>query len=428
MVDCPLCNMPFPETKIEQHASTCTGEPAPSPRKFQKTSPSARCPICNKELPSEQILQHVETCMADSAEIVVKPVATLTVSTAECPSCGRQFPLDKIFSHVETCKDKPVPKPVVAESIEGCPFCFKNFPSSELAAHMEECEGGERPVEKAMCPVCNAIVLQSQIEEHVAACLDEKPTSAPNTRPLTPPPGPPIEQLRDMLPFLDGVSLSEALATAGNDVERALALLLGGGDEPSAATATAEMPPDLRRLSHIFPDAPESMLRTALERCEGDLSVAVAWLMGDDFSAQHHSSPDDGLPPAETVRTNGVVVRIRRDVPCQSLRNLHADPVAMLTSQLPPSDAQFCAYCFSTMVEREQQHCKDYCVFYHSYSLASLLYELQSEVAAILYGLPTDFPPLPRLLHAPFKGKPTLKLLLAGFASLQGNVRCAQSG
>ena len=42
------------------------------------------------------------------------------------------------------------------------------------------------------------------------------------------------------------------------------------------------------------------------------------------------------------------------------------------------------------------------------------------QLARAVYGLPADFPPLPRLLKAPFHGKPTMELLLQDFKHMKG--------
>jgi hypothetical protein len=56
-------------------------------------------------------------------------------------------------------------------------------------------------------------------------------------------------------------------------------------------------------------------------------------------------------------------------------------------------------------------------VFYHSYSLAALIYELQSCLAKYVYDIRTP-PPFPRLLAAPFHEKPSLSMLIDEFRSL----------
>ncbi|KAH3761691.1 E3 ubiquitin-protein ligase DTX3L [Pelomyxa schiedti] len=176
---------------------------------------------------------------------------------------------------------------------------------------------------------------------------------------------------------------------------------------------------------YIFPKTEVSLLKAALSESAGDLNRAVALLMGEDRSESPSATREETsaikcIPgKAIVVQKKGVVFRINKTAPCQSYIGLQGDPVDLLTADLPRDNAQFCAYCFSTMLEREQQYFSDYFVFYHSYSLAALLYELQSEIAAVLYGLQTDFPPLPRLLQSPFGGKPTLELLVKDFPSMR---------
>eukprot|EP01001_Neometanema_parovale_P008201 NODE_4479_length_1058_cov_71.113369_g4277_i0.p1 GENE.NODE_4479_length_1058_cov_71.113369_g4277_i0~~NODE_4479_length_1058_cov_71.113369_g4277_i0.p1 ORF type:complete len:303 (+),score=38.53 NODE_4479_length_1058_cov_71.113369_g4277_i0:49-909(+) len=70
------------------------------------------------------------------------------------------------------------------------------------------------------------------------------------------------------------------------------------------------------------------------------------------------------------------------------------------------------------MVSREQQHHGEYFCFYHSYSIAHLVYEVQGVLAAALYALEDEFAPLPRILHKPFDGKPTMDLLLKAFSKM----------
>ena len=58
--------------------------------------------------------------------------------------------------------------------------------------------------------------------------------------------------------------------------------------------------------------------------------------------------------------------------------------------------------CFDCMLRREKQLCGEWAVFYHSYSFAALLYEVQAAVAAVLFRFKAEFASLPRLLKKPF--------------------------
>lgn len=76
--------------------------------------------------------------------------------------------------------------------------------------------------------------------------------------------------------------------------------------------------------------------------------------------------------------------------------------------------------CFKAMLENERKHCGEFVCFYHSYSFAALIYEVQSCLSRVVYGLPDDFAPMPRLHKAPFKGKPHVKALVDSFKSMSG--------
>lgn len=62
--------------------------------------------------------------------------------------------------------------------------------------------------------------------------------------------------------------------------------------------------------------------------------------------------------------------------------------------------------CFDRMLSREKQLAGEWAVFYHSYSFAALLYEVQAAVAAVLFRFKSEFATLPRLRKAPFNEIP----------------------
>eukprot|EP00913_Durusdinium_trenchii_P028900 g27097.t1 len=63
----------------------------------------------------------------------------------------------------------------------------------------------------------------------------------------------------------------------------------------------------------------------------------------------------------------------------------------------------------------EKEFCGEWVVFYHSYSSAALLYEVQAAVASVLFRFKAEFASLPRLLCAPFHHIPTAKRMLEEF-------------
>ena len=74
--------------------------------------------------------------------------------------------------------------------------------------------------------------------------------------------------------------------------------------------------------------------------------------------------------------------------------------------------------CFDKMLYREKQLCGEFAVFYHSYSFAALLYEVQAAVAAVLFRFKSEFASLPRLLKGPYDDLPDADALKKLFPSL----------
>lgn len=96
-----------------------------------------------------------------------------------------------------------------------------------------------------------------------------------------------------------------------------------------------------------------------------------------------------------------VPIRVRiRDAPSQSLRGHGVEKAEELIRKgLQSSGAwgHYAAHQFATMLSREQELHGEFVCFYHSYSFAALLYEVQAEVARQILGLPADSAPVPRL-------------------------------
>jgi len=71
--------------------------------------------------------------------------------------------------------------------------------------------------------------------------------------------------------------------------------------------------------------------------------------------------------------------------------------------------------CFDEMLANEKTFCGEWAVFYHSYSAAALMYEVQAAVAACLFRFKSDYATLPRLLWKPFNDIPDAKAMLKEF-------------
>lgn len=71
--------------------------------------------------------------------------------------------------------------------------------------------------------------------------------------------------------------------------------------------------------------------------------------------------------------------------------------------------------CFDEMLKNEKEFCGEWVVFYHSYSCAAILYEVQAAVGSVLFRFKAEFAGLPRILAHGFKKIPDAATMLAEF-------------
>lgn len=71
--------------------------------------------------------------------------------------------------------------------------------------------------------------------------------------------------------------------------------------------------------------------------------------------------------------------------------------------------------CFDKMLANEAEFAGEWVVFYHSYSCAALLYEVQAAVASVLFRFKAEFAGLPRILASGFKKIPDAPTMLKEF-------------
>merc|ERR550537_1050253 len=71
--------------------------------------------------------------------------------------------------------------------------------------------------------------------------------------------------------------------------------------------------------------------------------------------------------------------------------------------------------CFNEMLDNEAEFCGEFVVFYHSYSCAAILYEVQAAVGSVLFRFKAEFAGLPRILGHGFKHIPDSKRMLEEF-------------
>jgi len=108
-----------------------------------------------------------------------------------------------------------------------------------------------------------------------------------------------------------------------------------------------------------------------------------------------------GLPPAlaEQQRTKGE----------QSLRKRKRDYGPTVSKDAHGKK------CFDEMLKNEKEFCGEWVVFYHSYSCAAILYEVQAAVASVLFRFKAEFAGLPRILGHGFKHIPDAETMLKEF-------------
>merc|ERR1712125_49925 len=70
---------------------------------------------------------------------------------------------------------------------------------------------------------------------------------------------------------------------------------------------------------------------------------------------------------------------------------------------------------FDKMLENEEEFSGEWVVFYHSYSCAAILYEVQAAVGSVLFRFKAEFAGLPRILAHGFKKIPDAPTMLEEF-------------
>jgi len=110
---------------------------------------------------------------------------------------------------------------------------------------------------------------------------------------------------------------------------------------------------------------------------------------------------DLGLPPA--------LVAAQRKRGEQSLRKQKRDYGPTVSKDEHGSK------CFDEMLRNEKEFCGEWAVFYHSYSCAAILYEVQAAVASVLFRFKAEFAGLPRILGHGFRLIPDAEAMLAEF-------------
>lgn len=208
-------------------------------------------------------------------------------------------------------------------------------------------------------------------------------------------------------------------------------------------------------FAHLDPDIVDS----AFDECRGSKRKAQALFVEWGVMSRQNTS-SDGMEAAGTVVTedyeeherqssdlyNHAIIedhaekrKAELEVATNQLFKTKMDDIAMLVAgdrafdarakaqkALGPQSNRGRGNCgalqapFNTAIEREAEHCGEFVVVYHCYNGAHILYEVQSVIAQVVYGLPQLFAPLPRIRKGPFLGRPHVRTLVEEFSKFSG--------
>ena len=191
-----------------------------------------------------------------------------------------------------------------------------------------------------------------------------------------------------------------------------------GGDGGDAA---------LKQLQEVLPGTDVATLREALRLNGGDAAAAIDLVLSGAVVAQAQQQQPQPPPPQAQRQMMARPAEGRKDMrgmkievdvgrPWQSSGEMMGNYEDYIFNQVnfitDDSEMHHTAVCLQTMIENEQRRYNDSYGFYHSYSSAHLLYELNSLIATIVYDLDATgtttydlefvFPPVPRILYKPF--------------------------
>eukprot|EP00746_Dinoflagellata_sp_MGD_P163004 gnl/MRDRNA2_/MRDRNA2_90826_c0_seq1.p1 gnl/MRDRNA2_/MRDRNA2_90826_c0~~gnl/MRDRNA2_/MRDRNA2_90826_c0_seq1.p1 ORF type:complete len:622 (+),score=146.99 gnl/MRDRNA2_/MRDRNA2_90826_c0_seq1:194-1867(+) len=243
---------------------------------------------------------------------------------------------------------------------------------------------------------------------------------------LAPPPPPP--------------ALNRSLSGGDRDTVE-LVRALSGGDAVCTSESDSITDAALARMMSLLPAYTRKDLKALLDICGNeneavDVVLDAPWLVEpmvsnqwsrayaekkrmeehDELDKKAKKAADQQLAQKESVPAKPSDSKVRRTKdgweircvvdtsrPCQSLRSNIKDPAERIMKEVGDDNtAAFAAICFEQMLQREQELEGKFCVFYHAYNGAALMYEVQAEIARCAFGLDDSFAPLPRIFHNQF--------------------------
>eukprot|EP00931_Biecheleriopsis_adriatica_P086193 TRINITY_DN60905_c0_g1_i1.p1 TRINITY_DN60905_c0_g1~~TRINITY_DN60905_c0_g1_i1.p1 ORF type:complete len:542 (-),score=112.58 TRINITY_DN60905_c0_g1_i1:68-1651(-) len=233
-------------------------------------------------------------------------------------------------------------------------------------------------------------------------------------------------QLLKLFPEAPMKLLMEAAKTGNFD--RAMDVIRAGtaaatpGEQPSSEPAPA---PEEPATASPEPDASRELTTREAATPKHEEASVLAGDAGLEHESRHDhdhatdtleedmrdsSGTKDDMPPKVRRTVDGWEIKFEVDLlrPCQSLRTRRSLSGGVVQTVLKEcgtdNTAAFASVCFEQMLRQEQELEKEFCVFYHSYNAAALIYEVQAEIARYAFGMEDKFAPLPRIFQQHFIG------------------------
>lgn len=173
-----------------------------------------------------------------------------------------------------------------------------------------------------------------------------------------------------------------------------------------------------RKIRRVAPESAPPAKKPALEKASsGDLSFAEGLEASTppkvDVTASKTSiwKGDSKLPDPPPLTVD--LIKAQAALGAQSKRGVKTK----VNFGPAVSKNAHATHCFEKMLDNEYRNCGEWVVFYHSYSHAALLYEVQAAIAAVLFRFKGIYASLPRLMRGCFSDIPDAPSMMKEFPS-----------
>lgn len=182
-----------------------------------------------------------------------------------------------------------------------------------------------------------------------------------------------------------------------------------GGTQTNTATKTA------RKFRRVAADGGPPAKKPALMKKGSSGDLAYAEGLGEADAPKKDAAPKSSVwkgdstipdpPPLDVA-----AIKEQAALGAQSKRNMKKIDYGKAVDK-----DKHAKHCFDKMLENEQRNCGEWAVFYHSYSHAALIYEVQAAIAAVLFRFKGTYASLPRLMRGCFSEIPDAPAMMKEF-------------